>query len=212
MKKKVFILGDSICIYYSPYLLEMLKNDFDCMTKKGRAEAMKDLDVPIKANAGNTNNILSFLKLEEENGNLNYDYLVFNSGLHDIVYSYDKETQILATKPKVSKEKYYQNLNTIIDKVKKYNIKPIFVTTTPIEDERHNSRASFKRYGADVISYNEVAKKVMSEREIPVIDLFEFTESLEGERFRDHAHYLDEVAEKQAKFINGEFRKIVENY
>ena len=86
------------------------------------------------------------------------------------------------------------------------------MTTTPIEDERHNSRVSFHRHGADVIRSKEVAVDVMGQRGVPVIDLFGFTESLEGERFRDHAHFLDEVAEKQANFINQEFRKIVENY
>ena len=210
--KSVFILGDSICIYYSPYLINLLEGDFKCLTKQGRAEAMVNLDVPVMANAGSTNMILNFFKLEEKHGSFDYDYLLFNSGLHDIVYNYDKETETLATTSKVSAEKYAENLNAIIDKMQEHNIKPIFITTTPVEDERHNSRAKFKRYGADVIAYNAVAMEVMQKRNIPVIDLFGFTESLEGERFRDHVHYLDEVAEKQAGFINEQFRKIVENY
>ena len=210
--KSVFILGDSICIYYSPYLISLLESDFKCLTKKGRVEAMVDLDVPVKANAGSTNMILNYFKLEQKHGDFDYDYHLFNSGLHDIVYAYDKETDTLATACKVSKEKYAENLNAIIDKMQENNIKPIFVTTTPVEDERHNSIRKFKRYGADVIAYNAIAVEVMKERGVPVIDLFSFTESLEGERFRDHVHYLDEVAEKQAGFINEQFRKIVENY
>lgn len=212
MKKKVFVLGDSICIYYSPYLLPLLETDFECQTKKGRAEAMKDLDTPIKANAGNTRDILNFFKIEEEMGNFTYDYLLFNTGLHDLVYPFDKEAGKLKDAPRTSLEKYRENLNKIIDKMEEYNIKCVFITTTPIEDERHNSRVSFHRHGADVIRYNEVAVDVMGQRGVPVIDLFGFTESLEGERFRDHAHFLEEVAEKQANFINQEFRKIVENY
>jgi len=212
MKKSVFVLGDSICIYYSPYLLPLLENDFECQTKKGRAEAMKDLDTPISANAGNTRDILNFLALEETNGNLTYDYLLFNTGLHDLVYLFDKQNQVLRDKPSVSTEKYRENLNKIIDKMEQFNIKSVFMTTTPVEDERHNSRVAFHRHGADVIRYNEIAKEVMRERGVPVIDLFAFTDGLEGEKFRDHVHYLDEVAEKQAHFINEEFRKIVENY
>ncbi len=212
MNKKVFVLGDSICIYYSPFLLPLLEPDFECQTKKGRAEAMKDLDTPISANAGNTRDILEFFKLEEENGNFTYDYLLFNTGLHDLVYSFDKEAGKVREYPRTSIEKYRENLNKIIDKMAQYNIKCVFMTTTPVEDERHNSRVSFQRHGADVLRYNEVALEVMQERGVPVIDLFGFTMSLEGEKFRDHVHYLDEVAEKQAHFINEEFRKIVENY
>lgn len=212
MKKSIFILGDSICIYYSPYLLPLLENDFECQTKKGRAEAMKNLDVPISANAGNTRDILKFLDLEREHNNITYDYLVFNTGLHDLVYLVNKETGELRDRPSVSLSEYKTNLNKILDIMKEFNVKPIFMTTTPVEDERHNTRVAFHRHGADVIKYNEAAASVMAEREIPIIDLFKFTNELEGEKFLDHVHYLEEVAEKQAQFINTEFRKIVEKY
>ncbi len=211
MKKNVFVLGDSICIYYTPFLLPLLESDFECQTKKGRAEAMKDLDVPIKANAGNTRDILNFLDLEEENGNLTYDYLLFNSGLHDLVYPFDKEAGVLKTAPRTPIEKYPVNLGKILDIMAAHGIKPVFITTTPVDDVRH-SRTSFRRFGADVIRYNEVALRVMAERGIPVIDLFSFTDALPDPKYRDHVHYLDEVAEKQAEFINAEFRKILENY
>jgi len=211
MKKSVFILGDSICIYYTPHLLPLLESDFECKTKKGRAEAMVNLDVPVKANAGNTAMILSFFKLEEKHGSFNYDYLLFNSGLHDLVYLVDKESGVLLDHPKHTIEQYKKNLNAIIDKMHEHSIKPVFITSTPIDDERHK-RVAFRRYNADVINYNAAAKEVMQEREIPVIDLYSFTYAIEGEKYRDHAHFLDEVAEKQAQFINEQFRKIVENY
>lgn len=210
--KSVFILGDSICIYYLPYLLPILESDFMCQTKKGRAEAMQNLDVPIKANAGNTTDILAFLKLEEENGNLNYNYLLFNSGLHDVVYPFDKEANKLKDSPRTKIDKYEENLNKILDKMQEYNIKPIFITTTPVDDERHNTRVAFHRHQKDVLHYNDVAKSVMKLRGIPVIDLFEFTVSQNGELFRDHVHFLDDIAEKQANFLAEEFKKIVKNY
>ena len=151
--------------------------------KKGRAEAMKNLDVPIKANAGNTRDILDFFKLEE-----------------------------MKDAPRVSIEKYEKNLHKILDKMEEHNIKSVFMTTTPVEDERHNTRVAFHRHGADVIRYNDVARSVMAERGIPVIDLYDFTDKLEGEKYRDHVHYLDSVAKMQARFINEKFREIIENY
>ena len=212
MKKTVFVLGDSICIYYTPFLLPLLESDFNCQTKKGRAEAMKNLDVPIKANAGNTRDILSFLAMEEEQGNLTYDYLLFNSGMHDLVYPFDKENSVLKDAPRVSIEKYRENLHRIINKMEEHGIKTVFLTTTPVEDERHNTRVAFHRHNADVFRYNEVAVSVMAERGVPVIDLYSFTDGLERPIYRDHVHMLDEVAEKQAVFINAEFRRITENY
>ena len=144
---------------------------------------MKNLDVPIKANAGNTRDILDFFKLEE-----------------------------MKDAPRVSIEKYEKNLHKILDKMEEHNIKSVFMTTTPVEDERHNTRVAFHRHGADVIRYNDVARSVMAERGIPVIDLYDFTDKLEGEKYRDHVHYLDSVAEMQARFINEKFREIIENY
>ena len=111
----------------------------------------------------------------------------------------------------VSIPQYKINLNKILDIMVQHNIKPIFVTTSPIDDERHK-RVAFRRYNADVLKYNEAANEVMAERGIPVIDLYTFTDGIEGEKYRDHAHFTEEVAEKQAHFINEEFRKIVENY
>jgi len=212
MKKTVFVLGDSICIYYTPYLLPELEKEFNCLTKKGRAEAMKNLDVPIKANAGNTKDILAFLELEEAHGNLDYDYLLFNSGLHDLVYPFDNEANALKDAPRVSIDGYRKNLNEILDKIGSHNIKPVFITTTPVDDERHNTRVAFHRHESDVLRYNEVAREVMQARGVPIIDLYEFTNALDGSKYRDHVHYLEEVAEKQGKFIAEAFMKITEEY
>ena len=128
------------------------------------------------------------------------------------LFPVDKEANKLKDSPRTKIDKYEENLNKILDKMQEYNIKPIFITTTPVDDERHNTRVAFHRHQKDVLHYNDVAKSVMKLRGIPVIDLFEFTVSQNGELFRDHVHFLDDIAEKQANFLAEEFKKIVKNY
>ena len=83
----------------------------------------------------------------------------------------------------------------------------IWVRTTPIVDERHNtSGASFYRYDQDVIAYNATADDVFRDAAIGSIDLYGFTKSLElpeDQVYRDHAHFTEAVIQLQAAHIAG---------
>ena len=43
----------------------------------------------------------------------------------------------------------------------------------------------------------------MENYNVPVIDLFNFTEKFGPKAYKDHVHYVKEVREKQADFIAG---------
>lgn len=204
MKKKIFLLGDSISLHYNPYLIPMTSDDYDWLTKAGRAEAMKDLDKPIDANGGHSGTVLSFLKLEEASGNLTYDYLLLNCGLHDICFDPGRENN------RVPIERYRENLVAVLEMMKGKGIRVIWVTTTPVDDERHNSRASFKRYNRDVLRYNAAAAEIMAAYGVPSIDLYAFTDALEGEKYADHVHFLEPVREKQATFLAKALAELVD--
>ena len=194
MKKNIFLLGDSISIHYNPYLIPMA-DGFDWMTKKGRAEALKDLDKPIGENGGTSRACLEFLRDEEARGMLNYDYLLFNCGLHDIVYEGGKTT------PRVDAGDYHKNLTDIVELAQAHGVRPIWVSTTPVDDARHNVKASFLRHNEHVLLYNAIAKEVMKKHRVPIIDLYAFTAALDGELYADHVHFIDEVRRLQAEFI-----------
>lgn len=194
--KKILLIGDSISLYYSPYLATYLSGKDELHNKEGRREAFLDLDRPTGGNGGDSSMVLEYLRELEVNRNFHFNLFVFNCGLHDIKRLND-------TNCVISEEDYKNNLQEIITLTKKNRIKTVFITTTPVEDERHNSRKQlgFTRYDHDVKKYNSVALSVMKEYDIPVIDLGAFSRNLTGELFIDHVHYCDEVRKIQAAYI-----------
>lgn len=60
----------------------------------------------------------------------------------------------------------------------------------------------FYRFNKDVLAYNAIAKEVMQERNIKIIDLYSFTEKFGKDAFEDHVHYKEAIREKQAEFIS----------
>lgn len=194
--KKVLLIGDSISLYYSPFLASCILGKAELHNKEGRREAFTDLDKPIGGNGGDSSMVLDYLKKRSAENSLDYDLFIFNCGLHDIKRLDDGECVI-------SEEDYKRNLSEILSLSAKHNIKTLFITTTHVEDERHNARKQlgFTRYNRDVKRYNQIALSVMNEKQIPVIDLFAFTNKLNGEIFIDHVHFSEEVRKKQAEFI-----------
>jgi len=80
----------------------------------------------------------------------------------------------------------------------------IWVRTTPVIDERHNRlNTLFRRFEADVETYNAIADRIMREHTVPIIDLFTFTRNLGSDVYVDHVHFTDEVRAQQAAFIAG---------
>ena len=202
--KKILLIGDSISLYYSPYLATYLDGKAELHNKEGRREAFADLDKPTGGNGGDSLRVLTYLKERFENGNMEYDLFAFNCGLHDIKRLDDGDCVI-------SKEDYRKNLLEIVGMVKKAGIKTVFISTTHLEDERHNARKQlgFTRYNKDVEEYNTVAFEVMAENDIPVIELGDFTKKLMGEIFIDHVHFSDEVRKIQAGYLVGKLEQYI---
>lgn len=203
--KKVLVLGDSISIHYGPYLAEYMKAHADCYTKEGREEALKDLDVAMASNCGDSGRMLQILQERSESNALDFDLFVFNCGLHDLKHNFpDYSFQI-------PPEQYACNMKAIFELTKRHDLPTIFITTTPLEDNRHNQRTApdFKRYNADVEMYNDIAVKIAKQYAATIIDLNSFVKSLDGEVFIDHVHYLEDVRKLQAAYITGSLLAIL---
>ena len=194
-KRNVFILGDSVSIHYGPYLKEMIKGKFNYDRKRGINEALLDLDKPIGANGGDSSMVLYYLK-EEKNRNVKYDILLINCGLHDIrVHRDSLENQ-------VSEKDYSKNLYEIIQMAKDMSNEVIWITTTPIIDEIHNSRKEgFLRYSKDLEKYNRIAEEILSEKDVDIIDLYGFTRNLGINLYCDHVHFVQWIRKLQGVFI-----------
>ena len=71
-RRSIFVIGDSISIHYGLYLKEMIKDRFNYNRKSGLKDALKDIDRPIGANAGDSSMVLEYLT-EENKRNIKYD-------------------------------------------------------------------------------------------------------------------------------------------
>lgn len=196
-RQKIFVIGDSVSIHYGPYLRKMIKDKFDYDRKRGIEQALKNLDKPIGANAGDSRMVLEYLT-EEYQKNLKYDILIINCGLHDI------RVDRFSNKIQVELEEYKLNLIKIIEISKTIANKVIWIGLTPLIDEIHNLRKEgFLRYGEDVKSYDNAAKQIMKEYNIPYIDIYNFTKNLGVDIYSDHVHFKDNIKKLQAAFIAG---------
>lgn len=194
-KRKIFVIGDSVSIHYGPYLKKIIEDKFDYDRKRGIEQALADLDKPIGANAGDSKMVLEYL-IEEFEKNTKYDILLINCGLHDI------RVDRFSNKIKVELEEYKLNLNKIIKLSKVMANETIWIGLTPVVDKIHNSRkGGCLRYSKDVISYDNSAKQIMRECNIPYIDIYNFTKNLGADIYSDHVHFKEDVKKLQAAFI-----------
>ncbi|AKP53054.1 SGNH/GDSL hydrolase family protein [Cyclobacterium amurskyense] len=195
---KLFVIGDSISIQYGPYLEKYLEGIYEYDRKRDEGADSSNLDVPKGANGGDSGMVLAYLKAKLKTPDFQPDIVLINCGLHDI------KTNVESGKKQVALASYKENLEQIHALLANKGIPMIWVRTTPVDDEQHNSKQqSFHRYAADVANYNEVADKVFGARSVPIIDLHQFTLNLGEGLFTDHVHFGEDTRAKQAAFISG---------
>ena len=205
--KTVFIIGDSISLHYHEYIKKLLENKAQYYRKGSTGEiqeALNDPNNPFGANGGDSNLVLEYMQ-ELKSKNKKFDLLLINCGLHDI--RVDRRNN----KIQLDENQYRENLNKIIEISKDLSNKLIWISTTPVNDEIHNSRNDgYLRYNKDVEKYNELAQNIMSANNIKIIDLYEFTKKLESKDiYRDHAHYREDICKKQAQFIYDNIKELL---
>lgn len=202
----IFLIGDSISIQYGPHLEEYLAGSVTFERKSDDGQAHKNLDVPVGANGGDSRMVLAYLKQKSREPGFSPDHLVLNCGLHDI--KHDPKTGII----QVTEKEYRDNLLGIIELMKLKNIAMIWIRTTPVVDSIHNTKSkSIRRYAADVATYNAIADEIFTKNNIPMIDLFGFTQKLGKEQFIDHVHYNENTRALQAAFLAGAIQSYVRN-
>lgn len=197
---RVLLVGDSISLDYGNYLRDYIRKDIQLYGKEGVEEAYQNLDLPIGGNGGDSSCVLSYIEELEAEDKLNFSYFVFNCGLHDIKRNQHKEPL------QIPAEQYTANLERIVAIMEEHNISVIFINTTPADETRYQGIPEFIRYASDVLRYNELADEVMKRHNIPVIDLFGFTDSLaeKGDAlFRDHTHFCPDIIRLQAAYLAG---------
>ena len=194
--RKLFVLGDSISIHYGPYLKKAVKGKFEYDRKRGIDQALTDLDTPQGANGGDSRQVLEYLTDQDSKG-VKYDILLLNCGLHDIRRSENRDSR------QVEADEYRSNLERICDLACKMSEKVLWVESTPVADDIHNTLSkSMKRYNRDLLEYNKIAKSVMAGSGIQIIPLYSYANSLGENAYCDHIHFNESTREKQAEFIS----------
>ncbi len=198
MLPRLFVIGDSISIQYGPYLEALLagKLSYDRKRDTGNECALADLNIAGGANGGDSSMVLAYLRHRRATDPILADYLLLNCGLHDIkAHPTNHALQIPL-------DQYRKNLAAILDEARAAHLRVLWVRTTPVIDEIHNTRVfDFHRHAAGVAAYNEAADTIMRADGIPILDLHTFSQSLLPAGFIDHVHYSEEARAKQAAFL-----------
>jgi len=144
---RVLLIGDSISIGYTRDVQQNLK---------GKANVHR-----IPTNGGPTTRGLA--NIDKWLGDGHWDVIHFNWGLHDLKYIKDRK--------QVPLKEYEQNLRSLVARMKKTGARLIWCATTPVPDG-----VSPPRKNAEVLEYNAVAAKIMTENRIPTDDLYSFAQ------------------------------------
>lgn len=192
----VFVIGDSISIDYHNHLRKLARGHYAYARKGGLKEALQDLDRPEGANAGNSEQVLDYLRQALAQGTIEADTVLINCGLHDIKRESARHPAAIPL------DAYKANLETIVQLLQRHQKSLIWITTTPVDERRHREcMQAFCRYETDLADYNAAASEIMSAHRIPVIDLFSFTKQQKAP-YRDHVHFQPSVVERQAAFLH----------
>jgi len=179
--KNVLIIGDSISIGYTPLVEKALAPDITVAHNPG--------------NGGST--IRGVENIEKWLDNRQWDIILFNFGLHDLVHK-DQENKYDVVNGKISVplDEYRKNLETIVAKLRETTATLYFVTTTVVPEN------SAGRKVEDPAKYNAVALEVMKKNGIEVIDLYTASLTIHPQNSKPgNVHYTPEGYDQLASYI-----------
>jgi hypothetical protein len=149
-KHNVLIVGDSISIGYTPFVKDSFGSTVyleHCRGNAGSSKRGKD-------------------SIESWIGERQWDVIVFNFGLHDLVHKDATNKYDVNGKVTLTPEEYRSNLNFIVSKLKETTASLIFVTTTMVPENSSGRKVE------DPAIYNKVAIEVMKKNGVEVVDLY----------------------------------------
>lgn len=185
-KPKVLLIGDSISLGYTPFVLEMTKDSLDAMHHAG--------------NAQHTGTGLA--RLDSWVGDTEWDVIHFNWGLWDLCYRNpesknqgrrDKENGKLT----LTVEEYEKNLDELVTRLQKTGAKLIWAHTTLVPE------GELGRKVGDDVKYNDAAARVMKKHGVPINDLHALSASFPPELFTapGNVHFKPEGSQRLAKQV-----------
>lgn len=207
---KLFVVGDSISLQYGPFLKQVMRGVFDYARKSGEEAALKNLDIPVGGNGGDSERVLEYLEAMVKDTAWQPDVLQLNCGLHDIKTDAAQEDAGAKQVPLVT---YRDNLEAIAALVadKRPTTRLVWVRTTPVSEANHNGgKKGFNRYNADVEAYNAEADAVLGVGGAQLLDLHTFSVNLgdADSLMPDGVHYIESAQAQQAAYIAGFLQRL----
>jgi len=159
-RANVLIIGDSISIGYGLDVRRIMEKE---------ANVYRPMLTPRTVqNGGDTRRGLE--NLDVWLGDTYWDVIHFNFGLHDLKYVNSKGSLVSVEQGKQNLPlvEYEQNLQTLVDRLKRTRATLIWASTTPVP------AGSRGRVAGDAARYNEVAARVMKQNGIQIDDLYSY--------------------------------------
>jgi arylsulfatase A-like enzyme len=189
---KVFLIGDSISIGYTPEVIQHLQ---------GKAFVSR-----AKANCGDTNRGLA--SLDGWLGKTNWDLIHFNWGLHDLCYR-NPEVKTVGNRDKVNGTQsvplaqYRKNLEQLVLRLKNTGAKLIWASTTKVP------QGEVGRFAGDELKYNKAALEIMQKYGVAINDLHQLSSSLDPSLFRKRGdvHYTSQGSALLGKKVADQISK-----
>lgn len=129
------------------------------------------------------------------------DVVHWNNGLWDVL-------RVNGDEPLTPIDVYERMLVRVCDMIRKLfpKAKVIFALSTAVIEEW--ARPDFCRFNSDIERYNEVAKKVMAEKGVPVNDLYSITAAFDSGLHSDWVHFNDEGSKILAHAVCEKIRNL----
>lgn len=159
---RVLLIGDSICGYYKPYVVQFLK---------GRAEVVHG------GHAADTR--FGLAHIDRWLAKHKADVIHFNWGLHDLK---KKGTQVPV-------EDYEKNLRELVRRMKATNAKLVFATTTPVGPRAARRNSDVIRYNAaalKVMKAEDVAVNDLYAVAFPIREKIQHTDHVHFKPYKGH--------------------------
>lgn len=189
---RVLLLGDSISIGYTLPTRKLLKG----IANVHRAPT----------NCGPTTRGLQ--QIDAWLGKGKWKVIHFNWGLHDLKYIAKGGRLVKPSegKQQVQLEQYRQNLQKLVERMKRTGAKLIFATTTPVP------KGAAGRVPGDAVRYNKAALEIMKEHGVAVDDLYSFAAGrLDKIQRKANVHFTPAGSRALAERVAGHVRKALEN-
>ena len=177
----VLIVGDSISIGYTTIVQKALSPNINVEHNDG--------------NGGSTERGVT--SIEKWLGNKQWDVILFNFGLHDLVYKDSlNKYDVVKGKLAVPLDAYRKNLEFIVSKLRETTAKLIFINTTVVPEN------SIGRKTEDPAKYNAVALEIMKKNKIEVLDLYTASQTIHPANSKPgNVHYTDKGYELLADLV-----------